>query len=496
MSLENRKAEFIMNREFNKEWVDWISLNIDRGCDKDGIFKILIDEGFDPIQIEEHMGYKPNVTIDSIANPLKNDVNISKNFIEALSQWLKGLFSSKKTNIAFQGVLPSTEVFIPNAERINSELIEMYLLPNFLTKDECERITKIIKSKLRPSTIASNTDEPDEKFRTSRTCDLGTIGDVFIEDIDQRICKMLGINASYSEIIQGQYYEHNQEFKSHTDYFEGDSYEEFAKKEGQRTFTFMVYLNDVEEGGETEFVKIGKKISPEQGMAVIWNNLNADGSVNPNTIHHAHPVISGYKSIITKWFRSNGEGPMYTKSESELIQNYTDVGFKKDILDKKLFNKVQQFYKNNEHKAQIEIVKDFIHKKENDEPASTLVELDANLKKEIHLHLKPILEQWSKTKLEPTFVYGIRVYGKDAVLKEHRDREKTHIVSAIINVNQNVDVEWPLVIEDHYYRKHEIVLSPGEIIIYEGAKLQHGRPQPLQGEEYANIFCHFRISGA
>ena len=48
-----------MNREFNKEWVDWISLNIERGCDKDGIFKILIDEGFDPIQIEEHMGYKP-----------------------------------------------------------------------------------------------------------------------------------------------------------------------------------------------------------------------------------------------------------------------------------------------------------------------------------------------------------------------------------------------------------------------------------------------------
>ena len=125
-----------------------------------------------------------------------------------------------------------------------------------------------------------------------------------------------------------------------------------------------------------------------------------------------------------------------------------------------------------------------------------MVELDTNLKKEIHLHLKPILEQWSKTKLEPTFVYGIRVYGKDAVLKEHRDREKTHIVSAIINVSQNVDVDWPLVIEDHYYRKHEIVLSPGEIIIYEGAKLKHGRPQPLQGEKYANIFCHFRISGA
>ena len=106
------------------------------------------------------------------------------------------------------------------------------------------------------------------------------------------------------------------------------------------------------------------------------------------------------------------------------------------------------------------------------------------------------MEQWSSTELEPTYVYGIRVYGEDAILEEHRDRETTHIVSAIINVDQNVDTDWPLVIEDHHYRKHNINLSPGEVIFYEGARLKHGRPQPLQGKEYANIFCHFKVSGA
>ena len=63
-------------------------------------------------------------------------------------------------------------------------------------------------------------------------------------------------------------------------------------------------------------------------------------------------------------------------------------------------------------------------------------------------------------------------------------------------VDQNVDVDWPLVIEDHHYRKHKINLSQGEVIFYEGARLLHGRPQPLQGTEYANIFCHFKVSGA
>ena len=45
----------------------------------------------------------------------------------------------------------------------------------------------------------------------------------------------------------------------------------------------MVYLNDVDDGGETDFVKIDKKIQPQQGMAVVWNNLNPDASINPNT---------------------------------------------------------------------------------------------------------------------------------------------------------------------------------------------------------------------
>ena len=142
------------------------------------------------------------------------------------------------------------------------------------------------------------------------------------------------------------------------------------------------------------------------------------------------------------------------------------------------------------------MVEGFIHNSQDDEPVSTLVELDAQLKNEIHSHLKPLLEKWSSTELESTYVYGIRVYGEDAILEEHRDRETTHIVSAIINVDQSVDVDWPLVIEDHHYRKHRINLSPGEVIFYEGARLQHGRPKPLQGKEYANIFCHFKISGA
>ena len=91
----------------------------------------------------------------------------------------------------------------------------------------------------------------------------------------------------------------------------------------------------------------------------------------------------------------------------------------------------------------------------------------------------------------PTFVYGIRVYREGSVLNSHRDQLKTHIISAIINIDQDVEEAWPLVIEDNFYRKHNVFLEPGEIVFYESGRLLHGRPIPLKGTKFANIFCHF-----
>ena len=65
----------------------------------------------------------------------------------------------------------------------------------------------------------------------------------------------------------------------------------------------MVYLNAVEQGGETCFKRLGRCYTPIPGMALAWNNLQADGTPNPFTLHEANPVQRGNKWVITKWFR-------------------------------------------------------------------------------------------------------------------------------------------------------------------------------------------------
>lgn len=466
-----------MKTVFDESWRNWIKTNIGNGQDKDGIFKILLDEGYEYRAICEEMNYRPSVALDELVNPF--DAQRKTEVRQTTNSGVK---------------IDPSKLFIPNATRLDSDRLELYTLEHFLSLDECEKLIERIQTGLRASTLSSY--ESDQSYRTSRTCDLARSSDAFLNQIHSRICKLIGVHPAYSEEIQGQYYEIGQEFKAHTDYFESHEMASHAAEKGQRTFTFMVYLNDVEEGGETRFLNVGSSFSPRAGTAIIWNSLNPDGTPNVDSMHQALPVIKGYKAVITNWFRSSvgtsKPPPMFTKELNEYIPNYTQLGFLQTKLATALFKKITAFYEDNRAALTDENVPgDFLYNKNRKRRGSAMVELSDDLRREIHDALRPEMEKWCGKALEPTYVYGIREYNNGAILKLHRDRFDTHIISAIINVAQQVNVEWPLVIEDNVYRRHNVMLSPGDVIFYEGARLTHGRPMAFDGASFANVFCHF-----
>merc|ERR1712176_186982 len=75
----------------------------------------------------------------------------------------------------------------------------------------------------------------------------------------------------------------------------------------------------------------------------------------------------------------------------------------------------------------------------------------------------------------------------------HVDRGDTHIASAVLQVHQQVDEDggWPLEVFSEEGDAYEVYLQPGEMVLYEGGRLRHGRPMRLQGDEFGNIFSHF-----
>jgi len=157
--------------------------------------------------------------------------------------------------------------------------------------------------------------------------------------------------------------------------------------------------------------------------------------------------------------------------------------------------------------------------------------------------VQSVLEQWSGVPLVPTSVYGIRAYTKGSILAPHIDRYVCFVscwfallflfiagtenkkccihvsariaitillylnfsiflrrlplvISAIINVAQGgMEEDWILEVVGHDGIAVNVTMAPGEMVLYESHSVLHGRPYPLNGDYYANIFLHFEPIG-
>jgi len=192
----------------------------------------------------------------------------------------------------------------PGVQRVEMQTADVYTMPDFLSAAQCVALVAMIDANRRPSTLM--TDQGGPGFRTSESCDMDRHSPQ-VQPIDEAIAALLGIDPAFSETMQGQRYAPGQHFKAHHDYFHEreDYWHRMKDTGGQRTWTAMIYLNDVAEGGATWFPQAGIRVAPRRGMLLAWNNMAANGEPNPLTIHEGMAVAKGVKYIVTKWFRED-----------------------------------------------------------------------------------------------------------------------------------------------------------------------------------------------
>ncbi|KQM41093.1 prolyl hydroxylase family protein [Sphingomonas sp. Leaf10] len=195
----------------------------------------------------------------------------------------------------------------PGVQRVPSAKLSLFIRRALIPSDLCAALIERIDAKRRPSTIADANGDPT--FRTSETCDLDS-SDPVTAAAEALILDFCGLDPAHGEPLQGQRYAVGQEFKAHTDYFDpqGGDFARYCSLAGNRTWTVMLYLNEPGAGGATRFKAIDKIVQPETGKLLAWNNLRADGSPNPATLHHGMKVREGTKYVLTKWFRERPWG--------------------------------------------------------------------------------------------------------------------------------------------------------------------------------------------
>ncbi len=174
------------------------------------------------------------------------------------------------------------------------------VLRNFLSASECDYLMRLAEPGLQPSVIVhpNSGQLVRDPIRTSTAAAFPFVAETpALHAINRRISAVTETSYEQGEPTQVLSYVEGQEYKPHSDALSGEH--------NQRTHTFLVYLNEDYEGGETAFINLRTAFRGRRGDAILFQNVDAGGKAEPLAVHAGLPVRRGRKFLLSKWIREN-----------------------------------------------------------------------------------------------------------------------------------------------------------------------------------------------
>ena len=285
------------------EWKRWLDDNVSRRCTRELIVESMVRADFDPIAVDIWVNA---AFAEEAGAPAHGNAVPASN-----GTALAGPYSYGIPRLPPRGNLLHTS---DRAVRVTLRMARPVLavLDDLLSVPECDELIRLATIKLQRSTIVDPR-TGEQKVIDARSS-FGTFfalcENPFIARLDRRIADVMHCPIENGEGLQILNYGVGGEYKTHFDYFPpGDpGSAHHVTRGGQRVSTLVIYLNDVEEAGETIFPQIGLSVVPKKGSAVYFEYCNTAGQVDALTLHGGTPVVAGEKWIATKWMRERRYG--------------------------------------------------------------------------------------------------------------------------------------------------------------------------------------------
>ncbi|XP_071318227.1 prolyl 4-hydroxylase subunit alpha-1a isoform X1 [Trachinotus anak] len=181
---------------------------------------------------------------------------------------------------------------------------------DIVSDKEMEKIKELAKPRLRRATISNPVTGVLETahYRISKSAWLGAYEHPVVDEINQRIQDITGLDVTTAEDLQVANYGVGGQYEPHFDFGrkdEPDAFEELGT--GNRIATWLLYMSDVQAGGATVFTDVRAAVWPRKGTAVFWYNLYPSGEGDYRTRHAACPVLVGNKWVSNKWIHERGQ---------------------------------------------------------------------------------------------------------------------------------------------------------------------------------------------
>ena len=214
----------------------------------------------------------------------------------------------------------------PGLEVLNQDP-PVYQIEDLLSREECEWLmtrslpllerAPVVKLADTAGAGASNAADPTAgqaressgavESRTSSTCFLSRES---CAELLTRVCDLTNKTPDCCELVQVGQYLPGQFYRSHYDSVDPHTPlgKEFITNGGQRIITVLMYLNDVGEGGGTFFDKLGLRVRPKQGRAIVFFPSFLDGELDTDALHCAEDALDE-KWVSQVWIRHTTRRP-------------------------------------------------------------------------------------------------------------------------------------------------------------------------------------------
>jgi hypothetical protein len=200
------------------------------------------------------------------------------------------------------------------AANVRFEKPRIVTFERFATPEECQWLIARAGSGglQRAKVYRSSSTAQVAETRTNREMSFTIFNaDVALSLIRDRISAVAGDPTSHFEITKLLHYSPGEQFALHADFIEAKTPElarELASR-GQRSATFLIYLNDGYEGGATQFPRLSWQYRGGRGDALLFSNVDTQGGPDYDTVHAGMPPTSGEKWVLSQWVRTRPVGP-------------------------------------------------------------------------------------------------------------------------------------------------------------------------------------------
>lgn len=196
----------------------------------------------------------------------------------------------------------------PPPARLVRERPRIMVLERFLTQAECKWLIRrgaphLARARVYRGSASAQTADT----RTNREASFTIFSaDVLQSVIRDRIAAATHAPLACFEVAKLLHYEPGQQFALHGDFIQTTTPELVREVQlrGQRAATFLVYLNEEYEGGETEFPRLNFRFRGVCGDALLFSNIDSQGAPDYDAVHAGLPPMRGEKWVFSQWIRT------------------------------------------------------------------------------------------------------------------------------------------------------------------------------------------------